>query len=1101
MLWIGRPTSLLLRFVEGAPLRGWHQGDKRHRQGTAPVKKQPRGGHGALQQHSPKKKMWSGYALQEFLALAESNQPVPAHPNGPQILAETRQKAYSYELSNVGNAKAVLRQFWSTLRGGTQLPTPSVRMVGSAHSPRFIAHLEIPVPGNFVAVGVQSKKAEAESRCYLHAACILHALGHAPALPSASPQSYASSPSSPVAPQLPQPPPPPGPGATTQDHLAYMKAYQEYTEKLKAAKAADSGSASPPPPAAQGGKSWHSNSAGYKGQKGGWSNGAKGAVPGASVVPLTSGTSIRPVSGAGAAPPPPQPPPKPQPTPSLYPRVPPDTSINKVQLFSTLCDLPPPNVQYYPFSNAHRFEVTITIPQNGNMVVSGVGEHTTKKGAEAVCYHDVCMKLKQQCPLFRDFEENLYRASVGDLDPSSLMSLWLPQNLQSQVDEICRNDYSGPPGAPPQPIAAAEALQLLRPELIDPAYQERRSMELVAASKAMRNNPKYQKFAEFQATLPTYSHRQEILETIRQNSVVLICGDTGSGKSTQIPQYILDDAIQRGEGGRTNLIVTQPRRLTCVSLARRIAEERCDFIGDNIGYCIRLESRVGKTMNFVTCGVLLRALNTSEKLAGISHLILDEVHERDINSDFLLILIKDLLIIRPDLKVVLMSATMNARLFSQYFNNCPVIDIPGRLYPVQNYFLDDIAPLAKREKPHHHFLSLQMMGMSKRSQPPQHQQQRIHGGKRGRSDNNDDEEDDFEPPTHGFEHDEEPIDYDLIAFLCNYLVNHPESGFRHGGSILVFLPGWQELMTAQGVIESGQFGDPSCYEVHVLHSSIQQQEQNTVFDHAKEGKTKLILSTNICESGVTIDDVSAVIDSGKLKEKSYGQRGAESLWEQLVCIQASKANCKQRSGRAGRTHNGLCYRLFTKRQYEEMADYQTPELLRSPLDSLSLQVMALGLGDPVQFLSKALESPPVEQARQALERLKALSVCIPDENGRPVLTQLGHRLSHLPLTPRMGKMLLVSCVLGCLDSILTVAAASGMDPFITSPFMRKQVNTQRIWLSNRSLSDAIAVINAYNGWITAKLQGQEYPFCERFCLHPPTLNTISKVKKQLYLIL
>lgn len=360
-----------------------------------------------------------------------------------------------------------------------------------------------------------------------------------------------------------------------------------------------------------------------------------------------------------------------------------------------------------------------------------------------------------------------------------------------------------------------------------------------------------------------------------------------------------------------------------------------------------------------------------------------------------------------------------------------------------------------------------------------------------------------EPPKtqkYGFLEAVGEVDYSSIQFAVDYVVEQQD---LTDSSILVFLPGWEEIVKAKELLERNQK-----FHIITLHSSVGAAEQMQCFQPAPEGKTKLILSTNIAESGVTIDDIAAVIDVGRAKEKSYIlRRGRTSFgrnemgsMSQLVTVYASRANCVQRRGRVGRTRPGICIRLYTKHHYQSVHDFQTPEMLRQPLDALCLQILALGLGNPVDFLGQAVEPPTSTHIESAMNRLHDLG----GVTTKGLLTPLGLHLAKLPVAPRVGKMILVGAVLKCLDSALTIAACSDTDVYVTAREHRDAVRAHREDLSNNTLSDHISSVNGFNFWVSAHYtkgpQEVMYDLQERM-LSVPQLLTVSRYKRQFFDIL
>lgn len=475
-----------------------------------------------------------------------------------------------------------------------------------------------------------------------------------------------------------------------------------------------------------------------------------------------------------------------------------------------------------------------------------------------------------------------------------------------------------------------------------------------------------------------------------------------------MPQLILDDMIRRGIGANANLIVTQPRRISAIGVADRIASERNERTGQTCGYSIKLEKKISKKTRLLLCttGILLRRLQLDPDLASVSHVFVDEVHERDLNTDFLLIILKNLLRRRKSLKLVLMSATLNSDKFSQFFDDCAVISIPGRTHPVQEFRLEDVLQLTGHEineesdvavkSGHNRPLPRWSKSLLKKRYYPKYNSHVIHSLSVV---------------------DEAIINYELIAVLLEFIAQNTDDG-----AILVFLPGMGEITKAmEELYKKELFQDASHFVIIPLHSSMSAAEQSTVFTVPPIGTRKIVLSTNLSETSITIEDVVYVVDTGRVKEN---QRDEIKETPALVETWISHAAAKQRRGRAGRVRPGVCYHLFSSHTHDEvMQSYQLPEMLRVGLEDIALQIMILDLGEPHEFLYKALDPPSLRAVSNALRQLQSLGAVEcrwsqsamdshePDTDCGCLsvtteLTALGFHLASLPVEPRVGKMLL-----------------------------------------------------------------------------------------------
>lgn len=701
------------------------------------------------------------------------------------------------------------------------------------------------------------------------------------------------------------------------------------------------------------------------------------------------------------------------------------------------------------------------------------------------------------------------------------------------------------------------------------------------------------KIAEERLKLPIASFKDAITSTIDSHQVVLISGETGCGKTTQVPQFLLDHMWGKREACK--IICTQPRRISAISVAERISSERGENVGDSVGYKIRLESKGGKNSSIMFCtnGILLRMLigtstNQSkmeatlapikDAVSEISHIIVDEIHERDRFADFMLAILRELLPSHPQLRLILMSATLDAERFSQYFGGCPIIRVPGFTYPVKTFYLEDVLSILKSTQDNH----LNPIAMSDAiEETPLSDESRIAL----------DESIDLAWSTDEFDPLLELISAEVTPKICNY--QHSSTGAsplmvfagkgrvddvcmllsygadcnlrdkdgstaldwayrenQHGvadiikkhmeddlskseeqqqllekyltsvnpeqidsvliekllrkicidsveGAMLVFLPGWDDInQTRERLLASPFFRDTSKFLIISLHSMIPSVEQKKVFKRPPPGTRKIILSTNIAETAVTIDDVIYVIDSGRMKEKSYDPYNNVST---LHSAWVSKASAKQREGRAGRCQPGICYHLYSKTRAASLPDFQVPEIRRMPIEELCLQVKLI---DPycsiVEFLQKTLDPPVYETIRNAIIVLQDVGALTHDS----MLTELGEKLGALPVHPSTGKMLFFAILMNCLDPALTLAcAADYRDPFLLpmAPDERKRAAAAKAELASLygGHSDQLTVVAAFECWKGAKDKGQESQFCSRYFISSSTMNMLLSMRKQL----
>lgn len=614
---------------------------------------------------------------------------------------------------------------------------------------------------------------------------------------------------------------------------------------------------------------------------------------------------------------------------------------------------------------------------------------------------------------------------------------WLEQNASKIIDD-------------PGPLVSTQN-----------APVKREGTQSSTHSKARRGKPKQDRFAKHdigqlrsiyldvkssaawkrqehsRSKLPAWKMKEQLANTITANRVTLITGETGSGKSTQLVQFVLDSINAQGNFNGT-IICTQPRRILTISLAERIAEERVLSVGEEIGYIIRGENRTLPLTRilFVTTGVLLRMIQstlTSEKERSLfdrlEFVYVDEVHERSVDSDFLLILLKRIMNRYSKLKIVLMSATIDTQIFKNFFpGNVNHLHIEGRTFPIEDHYLEDI------------FGSINFTVKS---------DARV-----------------LQPSSNSSFFKRGEINYELVAQLCKN-VDKRLSNEGINGSILVFLPGVLEIKKCIRAIETeSQDSEFECFCLP-LHSTLTSNEQKKVFHPSPRGKRKIIVSTNIAETSITIPDCVVVVDAGRSKSVVYD---AKANTTKLVEGWCSKAEMAQRRGRAGRVREGICFHLYTRDTESLVSPQPIPEIRRTSLNNLYLVVKAMGIEDASEFLNGGLDKPEkqlLDMARKTLEEIGATSLL----TGREELTNLGKYLSLLPCDLHCGKLLIFGCVFGCVDTCLTLASLVSSGNLFISDFKLQEEIRRVKQAFGQNQGDLLSSVNVYNSY--RKLRGKE----------------------------
>ncbi|CZR63328.1 probable ATP dependent RNA helicase [Phialocephala subalpina] len=523
-------------------------------------------------------------------------------------------------------------------------------------------------------------------------------------------------------------------------------------------------------------------------------------------------------------------------------------------------------------------------------------------------------------------------------------------------------------------------------------------------------------------SLPVYRFRSELIKAVHENQLLIVVGDTGSGKTTQLTQYL----AEAGFANDGMIGCTQPRRVAAMSVAKRVAEEVGCQLGQEVGYTIRFEDCTSPAtkIKYMTDGMLQREILMDPDLKRYSVIMLDEAHERTIATDVLFALLKKTLKRRPDLKVIVTSATLDADKFSAYFNECPIFSIPGRTFPVEVMY----------------------------SREP---------------------ESDY-------------LDAALVTVMQIHLTEPP-------GDILLFLTGQEEIDTSCEILfERMKALGPGVPELIILpvYSALPSEMQSKIFDPAPPGSRKVVIATNIAETSITIDHIYYVIDPGFVKQNAYDPKlGMDSL----VVTPISQAQAKQRSGRAGRTGPGKCFRLYTEAAFQsEMLPTSIPEIQRQNLSNTILMLKAMGINDLLHF--DFMDPPPTNTMLTALEELYALSAL--DDEG--LLTRLGRKMADFPMDPSLAKVLIASVDLKCSDEILSIVAMLSMQSVFYRPKEKQTQADQKKAKFHDPHGDHLTLLNVYNSWKQNKYAN---PWCFENFIQARSMRRAKDVRDQLVKIM
>ena len=574
---------------------------------------------------------------------------------------------------------------------------------------------------------------------------------------------------------------------------------------------------------------------------------------------------------------------------------------------------------------------------------------------------------------------------------------------------------------------AAQSLSVMEDDM-DPAGCALTTASLEASINPLTSrqySDSYQSILSKRRELPVFNMRDDFLKLVHENQTLVLVGETGSGKTTQIPQFL---ALAGYTSSGLMVGCTQPRRVAAMSVARRVADEMDVKLGGEVGYNIRFEDNTSdKTVvKYLTDGMLLREAMNDGEMRRYSVIVIDEAHERTLQTDVLFGLLKTILPRRPELKLVVMSATLDAEKFQEYFAGAPLLRVPGRMHPVEVFF----------------------------TQEPER-------------------------------------DYVEAAVRTAVSIHSMEGP----GDILLFLTGEEEIEDAcrriqRECVESETSGPVT---VIPLYSSLPPAAQQKVFDKAPDGKPggrpgrKIVISTNIAETSLTIDGVVFVIDPGFSKQKVYNPRVRV---ESLLVSPISRASAQQRAGRAGRTQPGKCFRLYTEKSFTgDLIEQTYPEILRSNLGNVVLTLKKLNIDDLVHF--DFIDPPAPETLMRALELLNYLEAL--DDEGN--LTETGRIMSELPVDPQMAKQLVASAEFGCSNEVLSISAMLS----VPSCFIRPRDNQKLADDAKAKFAhydgDHLTLLNVYHAY--KQNESNVSKWCWDNFLNQRSLKSADSVRAQL----
>ena len=525
-------------------------------------------------------------------------------------------------------------------------------------------------------------------------------------------------------------------------------------------------------------------------------------------------------------------------------------------------------------------------------------------------------------------------------------------------------------------------------------------------------------------TLPVYKYRSDFINTVKKHQVVVVIGETGSGKTTQLLQYLFEEGYGSDDA---KLICTQPRRIAATSVAQRVAQEMGVRCGGLVGYKVRFDDKTTDVTQivFMTDGIMLKEITGNHNLSGVSVIMVDEAHERTIASDVLLGLIRDLIRENKTIRVIVASATIEADKFCKFFG-APKFEIKGRTFRVQVSYAVETVP--------------------------------------------------------------DPV----AAAATTAMMIHEEKPLP--GDILIFLPGQEEIESCATLLREAALEKGALIRellILPIYSTLPPEEQNKIYAPTPANCRKVVIATNIAETSITIDGIVYVVDSGLCKQKFYNP---ETLMEQLSIVPTSQASAEQRRGRAGRTREGECIRLFTKYSFlNELPKETVPEILRSTLSTVVLNLKCLGIDDLLNF--DFLDAPSEEALERSLDHLYLLGAIT--EQGKA--SKVGLQMGEFPLDPALSRCMIKAKLLGCPR---TMAIAASMLSLENNLFRaarakdeRKRVEGARDKIFGTAVGDVHGYVRLFQQWLEFGNRGEE--FCNSHFINSKSLRRACDVYNQL----